>query len=439
MHDRWLCALLLVIGCTPVESGGSAPATGAKPPEVVKPVQPQASASVEPVRPIRPIRPIDPGWHDLEIGEGCSIRMARAPAALDMPIAWAPCSDESTGCLEASIESRDDRLGGYMLRGQRVGDAVYTILTLSGPSSRVMVSPLDGIPSMALELGPSEGCALGTIALADGGGVVEITYDHAAGYASRAYLQGPLHAGAQWTIAARLLRSDYPRFIADSIAMADGRLFVLGSGGPLRHYDTGTRRWLEVGQPHAGWACCMDAAGEVVTLLHTSIPEVALGSRLGADAVKLLEPPSGEGVTALALDGTRAVWNHGKGRDKNNYYQRIELWTGRLEPTPAIVDRRLVAELDGDGLTAPIVGDGLALTWTIEKGKPARPELVRLSDGARLEVPPIQLGRVLWLTKHEIAVQVGPPPGFIAPPIVRRLALDPDRTAPSRSSARPPR
>jgi hypothetical protein len=422
MHDRWLCALLLVVGCTPVESGGSAPATGAKPPELVEPVQPQDSAPVELVR------PTDPGWHDLEIGEGCSIRMARAPAALQMPITWTPCSDASTGCLEASIESPDDVLGGYMLRGQRVGDTVYTIVTLSGPPSRVMVSPLDGIPSMALELRPSEGCALGRIALADGGGVVEITYDPADGYASRAYLQGPLHAGAQWTIAARLLRSDYPRFIADSISMVDGRLFVLASGGPLRHYDTGTRRWLEVGQPHAGWACCMDAAGEVVTLLHTSIPEVALGSRLGADAVKLLEPPSGEGVTALALDGTRAVWSHGKGRDKNNYYQRIELWTGRIEPTPAIVDRRLVTELDGDISLAPIVGDGLALTWTMHKGESARPVLVRLSDGARLEVPPIPLGPVLWLTRSEIAVQVGPPRGFIGPAIVHRLALDPNRT-----------
>lgn len=428
------CAALLTVslGCTPAGSKPEPAPTAAHSPSGAA-TKPPPGPETRPERRTQPepepaLRPTDPSWHDVEIGEACVLRMAQAPAALTMPMEWQACDGGGDGCLETTTALEESPMVGYTLQGFHGAEGIITVarLSLPGPLTRMLVGPLDGDPFLAIELSEGEGCELGGIAMGDDEGVLEVAYDHAHGYASRAYLQGPLHQSPQWsTVAARLLRRDYPGFIAESVASVGGRVFVLASGGPLRTFDVDADRWVEIAETHRGWTCCMNTSTELIALTRESIPEVVVGTRLGADAVPLLEPARGGGVSELRFDGDRAVWVEGEGRNANNEYRRVELWTGRLDSTPAIVDRRRVVEIGGRFVSPPLVGGGMALVWSRNGGARHTLFVVRLADGARWELPPMELRQALWIDEGELAVELGPPGAVVGPKVLRRLPLGP--------------
>jgi len=136
-----------------------------------------------------------------------------------------------------------------------------------------------------------------------------------------------------------------------------------------------------------------------------------------------LQPARGGGVRQVAIYGDQVLWTQGWGRNANNEYQRVELWTGRLNPTPAIVDRRRVLELSGPYTSTPMLGGPMALVWSHDGRGAGAPMLVRLRDGAQATLPSMELRQVLWLDGRELAVELGPPGAFVGPRTYRRLSL----------------
>lgn len=403
-------ALALVSACAPhvheapaVEQDVPAAAEEARPPALPEKV------------------PTTTTWSSLDLAPGCTVQIADVPAALGPPLAWRPCQGEEPGCVESSLGEYGGWITG-VARGAEV--TIAASFSLPGPRVRHVLAPREGLPFVAVEGPREEGCSLAGATLTDDGGVIEATFDPADGYASRAYLRGPLWADATWTrVAAVLPRRDFPDFIGESVFSAGGRVVVEQNGGPLRWYDDGARRWVEIPGSRGGWECCAQGHGDAITFQLSSIPEQAKVARLGEEARPIFREAF-DGVSPVAVAGRRAVWLRGFHRDQNNYYKRIELWTGQLSERLEIEGAALLAVLPHRTMVSPWLGESVAVVPGEEWGRALR--VYRL-DGAGVSTlqPPagLSIERVLWVSADEIALQVGPGGVHVEPSRVRRHAL----------------
>ena len=363
--------------------------------------------------------PTTSGWTALPIAPGCTVQVADAPAALKAPLDWRPCVGGPGGCSELSRADANLAVQG-LGHGDRVSLAVFE--SLPGPRARYLLTPRDGPPFFAVEGPRDTQCSLAIVGLSDDGAVVEISFDNADGFASRAYLRGPLADDPAWRrVTAVLPRRDYPDFIGESVFSAGGRVVVEQNGGPLRWFDAETKRWHEVPGSHDGWACCARGHGDAVTFLIESIPERTLAARLGEPAHPLRRGAV-DGISPIAIEGTRAVWLEGRGRDNNNLYRRIELWTGALGPGLTLEDATLVTALPRTTMTTPTLGGGTVTVPLQDRGllilRPGEP-------GTRTFMPPagLMIERLLWVTRDEIAVEIGPGGRHVEPSRIQRIPL----------------
>lgn len=369
-------------------------------------------------------------WRDLRIADGCTIRMAENPAAFDLQLDWKPCADGPRGCREISTNLGDDVFSGSRhLRGAMHGGAVtlVALFSLPGPVMQRVLAPLDGAPFFAVEGPQSEDCSLGSVGLSDDGAVVEIAYDNKSGFASRAYLRGPLREDPSWSkVAARLLRSEYPSFIGEAELSVGGRVVVAANGGPLRWLDPATEKWERIPGSKSGWACCFAGHGDFVTFMIESIPERVMAARLGEPAHELRLPVKGGGTSPIAIDGTRAVWLEGQGRDKNNIYERIELWTGEVSEHQKIERARVVTALPLATMARPIFNGGVAVVSLFKQGAISDLAVIRVADAETLLLAPpkglVNKG-IVWVASDEVAVRVGPLKPMVAPAKVRRIPI----------------
>jgi hypothetical protein len=370
-------------------------------------------------------------WTDLEIAEGCTVRMAENPSAFDLRLDWKPCENGPPGCRETSTFLGGDLLdGSRYLRGAMHRGNVWLVasFSLAGPILQYAIAPLDGAPFMVVEQPPDAACSVGIGQLSDDGGVVEIAYDNVAGYASRAYLRGPLREDASWSkVAARLLRSEFPRFVGEAELSIGGRVTVAANGGPIRWFDPASAEWSRVPGSKRGWACCFSGHGDYVTFMIESVPERVMVAKLGEPARELRPVVKGGGTSPVSIDGNRALWCEGRGRDVNNYYRSIDLWTGEVTAEIEIENARVVTSLPLDAMTAPRFHDGVAVISLYERGEADRLAVVRVADGeTRLLVAPegLRFERLLWVTGDEIAVMVGPGGNHLGPSTFRRIPID---------------
>jgi hypothetical protein len=299
--------------------------------------------------------------------------------------------------------------------------AVFSFLP--GPKARYALAPRDGLPFFAIEGPREEQCSLGAVGLTDDGAVVEIAFDNADGYASRAYLRGPLREDAAWKrVVAVLLRRELPEFIGESAFSAGGRVVVEQNGGPLRWFDEGAKRWVEVAGSHEGWECCADGHGDAVTFMLESIPEKVMAARLGKPAHSLRTEPF-DGTSPVAIDGARAVWVEGFGRDNNNIYKRVELWAADVTEGLTLANAVKIAVLPRTTMAVPTFGGGVVALPLREPRDGLA--VIRLAepDDARSLKPPAGLivERILWVAADEIAVQLGKGGMHAEPSVLRRI------------------
>lgn len=396
-----------------------------------KGAQPEASAAGEPAELAAPTEPENRvRWKPLHIADGCDLRMAENPAAFDLRLGWKPCADGPPGCREISTNLGDDLFSGSRhLRGAMHGGEVTVVASLSlpGPILQHAIAPLDGAPFLVVEQPPEAGCSIGVGGASDDGAVVEVAYDNEGGFASRAYLRGPLRQDPGWSkVVARLMRSEFPRFIGEAELSVGGHVVVAANGGPLRWLDPATEKWVGIPGSKSGWACCFAAHGDFATFMIESIPERVMAARLGEPARELRPPVKGGGTSPIAIDGNRAVWAEGRGRDKNNYYQSIELLSGQITPQLAIEHARVVTALPLDGMPRPVFNGGMAVVSLYRRGEADRLAVIRVADGEiRLLAAPdgLRNERLLWVTGDEIAVMVGPGGNHLGPSTIRRIPI----------------
>jgi hypothetical protein len=227
-------------------------------------------------------------------------------------------------------------------------------------------------------------------------------------------------------IAARLLRRDFPDYIGEAELSVDGHVAIAASGGPIRWFDPATEKWSKIPGSRAGWACCFEAHGDYVTFMIENIPERVMAARLGEPAHELCPVVKGGGTSPVAIDGTRVVWCEGRGRDKNNIYQRIELMTGEITSQLKIGNARKVIDIPLDGMPRPTFNDGVAVVPLFRRGSVDRLAVIRVDDGeARvLDAPEgLRNERLLWVTNHEVAVMVGPGGNHVGPSKIRRIPI----------------
>ena len=394
------------------------PAEG--PPEPVAPREP------EPREPLPPkSAPASTTWTTLTVAPGCELQIADAPGDLGPPLVWTQCKGGPEGCLEAPTRTADalapdvDVLG--LSRGGQV--TIAALNSLPGPRSRYLLAPRDGLPFFAVE-GPRDvQCSLGQVGLSDDGAVIEVVFDNAGGYASRAYLRGPLGEDAAWReVAAVLPRKQFRNFIGESVLSAGGRVVVEQNGGPLRWYDAESRRWREVPGSREGWECCASGHGDAVVFSLEGIPEQPMAARLGERAHPLRRGAAG--TSPVMIDGARAVWLEGRWRDNNNFYKAIALWTATVVDGPALANARQVLPLPLKTMRTPQFGDGVVAIPTgdhadglmIVRLDPLEQRALRAPVDRRIE-------RVLWITSEELAVRIGPGEMGGDASVLRRIPL----------------
>ncbi|MFY0536817.1 hypothetical protein [Nannocystis pusilla] len=204
------------------------------PPEPAAPREP-LPPKLEPREPLPPKSPpASTTWTTLTVAPGCELQIADTPADLGPPLVWTPCKGGPEGCLEAPTQTAEalapdvDVVG--LSRGGQV--TIAALRSLQGPRSRYVLAPRDGLPFFAVE-GPRDvQCSLGQVGLSDDGAVIEVVFDNAGGYASRAYLRGPLAEDAAWReVAAVLPRKQFRGFIGESALSVGGRVVVEQNGG----------------------------------------------------------------------------------------------------------------------------------------------------------------------------------------------------------------
>jgi hypothetical protein len=431
MRRSTLTLVMTALACSPPAPPPSprvavadSPAEG--PPEPVAPREPSPPQQ-EPREPLPPKSPpASTTWTTLTVAPGCELQIADAPAELGPPLTWTPCKGGPEGCLEAPTQTAEalapdvDVVG--LSRGGQV--TIAALRSLPGPRSRYLLAPRDGLPFFAVE-GPRDvQCSLGQVGLSDDGAVVEVVFDNAGGYASRAYLRGPLAEDAAWReVAAVLPRKQFRGFIGESALSVGGRVVVEQSGGPLRWYDAEARRWHEVPGSRAGWECCASGHGDAVVFSLEGIPERPMAARLGERAHSLRPGPVA-GTSPVMIDGTRAVWLEGRGRDNNNFYKAIALWTADVVDGPALANARQVLPMPLKTMMTPQFGGGVAAIFMQERADGLM--IVRLDplEQRALRAPAEQIvERVSWIMSDEVAVRIGPAEMGGAPGVIRRIPL----------------
>jgi hypothetical protein len=114
-------------------------------------------------------------------------------------------------------------------------------------------------------------------------------------------------------------------------------------------------------------------AGYVARIFHGTVDGASL----------FYETPDGSDLKGFGTDGVDMAWTQGYGPHPDGVtFDRYELWTSPYTTDPALLALRLVSAVAFEGIGA--VGDG----WYALGSDGSRPyELMRLSDGARKELP----------------------------------------------------
>ncbi|WAS94235.1 hypothetical protein [Nannocystis punicea] len=424
MRRTALTLVMTTLGCSPHTSPPEPKVAVAATPAEAPPESPEPPAPREPLPPKQP--PASTTWTTLTVVPGCELQIADTPASLGPPLAWTQCKDGPDGCLEASTQTAGALAPDVDVVGLSHGGQVTiaALLSLSGPRSRYVLAPRDGLPFFAVEGAREVGCSLGHVGISDDGAVIEVLFDHDDGYASRAYLRGPLAEDASWReVAAVLPRRQFPQFIGESVLSVGGRVMVEQNGGPLRWYDPKDRRWVEVPGSHDGWECCASGHGDAVVFSYAAIPERPMAARLGERAHPLRRGPVA-GMSPVMIDGARAAWLEGSGRDNNNIYKKIDLWTADVVEGPALANARHVLALPLKTMPMAHVGGGVVAIRMPERADGLR--IVRLDplEQRVLRAPAgLTIERLLWITSDEVAVRIGPGEMSAKASVMRRIPL----------------
>ncbi|MFY0536816.1 hypothetical protein [Nannocystis pusilla] len=126
----------------------------------------------------------------------------------------------------------------------------------------------------------------------------------------------------------------------------------------------------------------------------------------------------------MMIDGAHAVWLEGRGRDNNNFYKAIALWTADVVDGPTLANARQVLPLPLKTMMTPQFGGGVAAIFMRERADGLM--IVKLDplEQRALRAPVDRIvERVLWITSEEVAVRIGSGEMGGDPGVIRRIPL----------------
>lgn len=420
-----LSALALLLACNPANEGE-------------RPLRPAPVGEVAPLEPHLAVAVLDATrpagntfWFTLKVPEGCVARVARDPDT-DVPVArWAACPGVA-GCQTlAPPASEAPRVGPLRLlhantrEGQQI--AVYSG---HGAHQRVQIGPLDDPPYVVVDVDASGGkCSLGQVAFGDSNAIVELIGVGPKSAVDRYFLDGPLRSSMIWYDATMRIA---PGSLGDIIPGG-----YAAPGSSITLYDHRSR--LIRGEPATGqftvllqdprWSNIdwIAAAGETLLLGTATIPErtgfIPVNS---STPVPLLEVPRGGGTSPVVVDGDRLYWAEGRGRDENNNYDEIDLWTGPVPGEGRFTPRRIAGTDQRTMMQLHAGGERVAyLTYAADPMQSRALVVVDVANGGSRRVTTTPLGpirEIVGLSSDEVLLTVARP-GEAPDPAVSTLEV----------------
>ena len=156
------------------------------------------------------------------------------------------------------------------------------------------------------------------------------------------------------------------------------------------------------------------AAGDTLLLGTATNPErsgfIPVNSRT---PIPLLDVPPGGGTSPVVVADERLYWAEGRGRDKNNRYDEIDLWTGPLPVVAPFTPRRIAGTDQRYMMQLHAGGERVAyLTHAADAKQVRELVVVDVADGGSRRVATTPRGPVLGilgLTRDEVLLTVATP------------------------------
>ena len=176
------------------------------------------------------------------------------------------------------------------------------------------------------------------------------------------------------------------------------------------------------------------AAGDALLLGTATNPERSGFIPVNSHTpITLLDVPPRGGTSPIVVADERLYWAEGRGRDKNNRYDEIGLWTGPLPVVAPFAPRRIAGTDQRYMMQLHAGGERVAyLTHAADAKQVRELVVVDVADGGSRRVATTPRGPVLdilGLTRDEILLTVATPgaaPGgaAISVPAIVRLRID---------------
>lgn len=342
-------------------------------------------------------------WHT-RLGSACDVRFADDPAWESSTISWVACTDgPPTGCREAST-SMAGAIAPLTLRA--VG-----AYTAAGTISMLRVSALPNGKERTY-LGPPDGPARVVIETACAGGHYAVGDDSAVLEAGHSFYTGPFSNDPTWDAPTAKLGSELGEVIFDPSLTVTGRsVRAVDARSRVLRTDPTTPLFKAL-EAQPIFKASLDgvvAKGDVAVFRAETIPE-QLGVQVGSSApVPWYTVARGEGVSAPARDRDTLYWLQGHGRDKNNVFTSIDVFSA---PFPTSSARPIAKKVGATGLTTsndPIAGAGRVAWRTWLDADHSAVDVLDVASSRTVRFTPPRdktIGRLVWVDDREVAVEI---------------------------------
>jgi hypothetical protein len=283
------------------------------------------------------------------------------------------------------------------------------IAGLAGPRERYVLGPPDGPARMMLDASCAGGSGTqpGSFAVADDGAL--LSFDSRS---ERTFFAGPFADDPAWhSPVARLTEAALGEAILNEPLTVSGRsIRAVDARQRVLRSSAGTFSARAAGPRFRGSLDHAVARGDVTVFRVETIPE-AFGIQIGDTAPTIwLQPAAGLGVSAPALDGNELYWLQGKGRDKNNGFSSIEVFSATFPTSASPPLPRRIASTASTILSEPAAGGG-HVAYEVLVGHDGRAAVdvldVATSRTVRFDPPASRTAaRIVYVDAKELAVEV---------------------------------
>jgi hypothetical protein len=363
--------------------------------------------------------PVDAGLPaTLSLSTACQVRFANPKDLAHGGLRWQPCRGGVNGCR--ALETMESGMIGapsiYAVAATTQEGIVMLarVAPLKGNLMRAILTPLDGPPRLSAELSSTRRCTLSSLAIGQEGAALEVVDAENPDQPERWFVGGVLNDGASWRrISAHLPRSRDEIIFNIPLAVGAGVLSGVDARGRVfrsQPQSADFRRW-PVGADMPGSLCCVVSQPTRTYFLVETIPE-RVGVQDGERPPRVLrQPAAGGGIPAFTIDGDTAWWLEGSGRDRNNQYTAMALFTSPLSKESGELQPQRVAAVSPSAGRSIVAGDG-RVAWFEAAAEPRRQSVVvfepRTARAVRYTpAQPATPWRILAVDRRELLIEVG--------------------------------